>query len=371
VTDAKTAWLILITLCFVPGSSLAGGPHEWRDAPSPMLAPGSESWVQRELGSMLDESRMFANPTGGKADAGAGGGGVGLSADEAARKSSNPLGGDFMIFLNQIDNYFMQGDVTQSSRTDTVNTWSIQPVLPFKMPFIGEDWIFVTRPTFPFVMHADQPDLSSLGPGAKPPIVNPPPGFMPPLGGAPFRSDGGFGDIVWFNLLGVSKPQEAAGGGDLVLAGGLTTQWPSASKRVLGSGKYSLGPSAVGAFIGKKFILGGLLQQWFSVASAESGRDDVTFTWLNLFYFLNFPGGWQVGGTPIITADWEANSSNRWTVPIGVGVYKTSLIGGKMPLKLGVEFQYMPVRPDLYGQEFNIRFTIAPILPHPTKWLPN
>jgi hypothetical protein len=169
----------------------------------------------------------------------------------------------------------------------------------------------------------------------------------------------------------VSKPQEAAGGGDLVLAGGLTTQWPSASKRVLGSGKYSLGPSAVGAFIGKKFILGGLLQQWFSVASAESGRDDVTFTWLNLFYFLNFPGGWQVGGTPIITADWEANSSNRWTVPIGVGVYKTSLIGGKMPLKLGVEFQYMPVRPDLYGQEFNIRFTIAPILPHPTKWLPN
>ena len=62
------------------------------------------------------------------------------------------------------------------------------------MPFIGEDWIFVTRPTFPIVMNADQPDISNLGPGAKPPIINPPPGFIPPGGGAPFRSDAGFGD---------------------------------------------------------------------------------------------------------------------------------------------------------------------------------
>ncbi|MEE9595978.1 MAG: hypothetical protein V3V96_04295 [Acidiferrobacterales bacterium] len=31
--------------------------------------------------------------------------------------------------------------------------------------------------------------------------------------------------------------------------------------------------------------------------------------------------------------------------------------------KVGVEFQYMPVRPDTLGQEFNIRLVIAPILP--------
>jgi hypothetical protein len=27
--------------------------------------------------------------------------------------------------------------------------------------------------------------------------------------------------------------------------------------------------------------------------------------------------------------------------------------------------QYMPIQPDLYGQEFNIRFVIAPIFPSP------
>ena len=111
------------------------------------------------------------------------------------------------------------------------------------------------------------------------------------------------------------------------------------------------------------YILGGLYQQWFSYASGGKGSgEDVNFSWLNLFYFLNFEGGWQVGGTPVITADWEADSDNRWTVPIGLGVYKTHFFG-KMPIKMGVEFQWMPVRPDTLGQVFNIRLTIAPVIP--------
>ena len=163
--------------------------------------------------------------------------------------------------------------------------------------------------------------------------------------------------------MGQSLPTQEWGGGDFVWAAGLTTQWPTASKDELGSGKYSAGPSAVLAFIGQKGILGGLFQQWWDYGSGGNGSgEDVNFSWLNLFYFLNFPGGWQVGGTPIITADWEANSKNRWTVPLGLGVYKTHMFG-KMPIKLGVEFQYSLIKPDALGQEWNARVVIAPILP--------
>ena len=87
----------------------------------------------------------------------------------------------------------------------------------------------------------------------------------------------------------------------------------------------------------------------------------------NLFYFINFPGGWQLGGTPIITADWEAREDNRWTVPIGLGVYKTQVFdfgSVKMPIKFGVEAQYSVVRPDAYGSQWNIRFTFAPVIPN-------
>ena len=36
---------------------------------------------------------------------------------------------------------------------------------------------------------------------------------------------------------------------------------------------------------------------------------------------------------------------------------------GSLPVKVGVEMQYMPVTPDFYGAEYNIRFVFAPIIP--------
>jgi len=285
------------------------------------------------------------------------------SADEAARKSANPLGGDFFILLNQIDNYAMQGDVTDKTRW--INNWAFQPVMPVPMDkAIGENWIWVNRPTFNFVLNADLPDVdeikSGLNPGGGP--GGDKPSSIPP-GGLPFDSFSGFGDLYYFTLLGQSLPQQRWGGGDFVWAGGLTTVFPTASKDELGGGVYSVGPSGVLAFIGKKFIFGGLYQQWLSYAEGGNGSgDNQNFSWLNMFYFLNFEDGWQVGGTPIITADWEADSDDRWTVPIGLGVYKTSFFG-KMPIKMGAEMQWMAVSPDTYGQEWNIRITIAPIIP--------
>ena len=285
------------------------------------------------------------------------------SADEAARKSSNPLGGDFFILLNQIDNYAMQGDITDKTRW--INNWAFQPVMPVPMEkTIGKNWIWVNRPTFNFVINADLPDVdgikSGLNPGGGPEGGRP--SSIPP-GGVPFDSFSGFGDIIYFTLLGQSLPQQRWGGGDFVWAGGLTTVFPTASKDELGGGVYSVGPSGVLAFIGKKFIFGGLYQQWLSYAEGGNGSsDNQNFSWLNMFYFLNFEDGWQVGGTPVITADWEADSDDRWTVPIGLGVYKTSFFG-KMPIKMGAEMQWMAINPDTYGQEWNIRITIAPIIP--------
>jgi thiamine biosynthesis lipoprotein ApbE len=79
-------------------------------------------------------------------------------ANEAARQSSNPLGGDFFILLNQIDNFAMQGDITDKTRW--INNWAFQPVVPVPMDkTIGKHWIWVNRPTFNFVLNADLPDV--------------------------------------------------------------------------------------------------------------------------------------------------------------------------------------------------------------------
>ena len=40
---------------------------------------------------------------------------------------------------------------------------------------------------------------------------------------------------------------------------------------------------------------------------------------LQPFVNYNFPDGWYVTSSPIITADWETGHGDRWTVPIGGG----------------------------------------------------
>lgn len=315
---------------------------------------------------MLGGQNLYAQTqesAAGEESAGAdsGAGSAFESADEAARQSSNPLGGQFFILLNQFDNYAMQGDITDKTRW--INNWAFQPVVPIPMEkAIGENWIWVNRPTFNIVLNADLPDVDDAGLILPPNLPNPPP-EPPGVGGVPFDSFSGFGDIIYFSMIGQSLPQQRWGGGDFVWAGGLTTIFPTASKDELGGGVYSIGPSGVLAFIGKRFIVGGLYQQWLSYAEGGNGSgDNQNFSWLNMFYFLNFEDGWQVGGTPVITADWEADSDDRWTVPIGLGVYKTHFFG-KMPIKMGAEMQWMPVNPDIFGQEWNIRLVFAPVIP--------
>lgn len=177
----------------------------------------------------------------------AGGDGDFSDASAMAAKSSNPLGGDFIILLNQFDNYFLEGDAIDG--TSNLNVWSLQPVVSIPMKSLGEDWIWVTRPTFPFIFNtgiADKDKIQTtidssefgLQPGSTPTF---PPSNIP--GGVPLKSVGGFGDIVVFSLLGQSIPTENWGGGDIVWGLGPTFSFPTASRSQLGSGKWSVGPS--------------------------------------------------------------------------------------------------------------------------------
>ena len=54
-------------------------------------------------------------------------------------------------------------------------------------------------------------------------------------------------------------------------------------------------------------------------------------------------------------------------VPVGIGFNKTTVIGGKLPIRFGLEYHYSAVRPDDFGQEHNIRFYIVPVVPNPVK----
>ena len=281
---------------------------------------------------------------GGEAAAG---GDVFADADEAAKQSSNPLGGDFMVWLNQWNLDFLQGDITEDTRN--AYTHIFQPVIPIPLEFIGPDWIWVNRPTLPIIYDAEIPTGPSFSQ----------PGF------SEFANKSGLGDIVYFSLLGISRDQESElfGDGALVLAGGLTTLWPT-GRNLFSDNVWAMGPAGVASYIGDKYIFGVLAQHWSKYAKESNGPKEFNLTNAQVFYFKNFSGGWQIGGSPQIVVDWEADGGDKLSLPIGLGVFKTQIFGGKMPIKFGIEAQYFVARPDTFGTEWRIQFTIAPITPN-------
>ena len=246
--------------------------------------------------------------------------------DKVARELSNPLTSLWSL-NNEFDFQSYDGKVSDRKQQAI---WFFKPVMPIGF---GKDWIWVNRPTIP--VSFKQPYLDTKS-GA-------------------WENKSGLGDIEYLGLIGKNLP------GGLVLAGGLTTIFPTATNEALGSGKWQAGPALVAAKLDKKYILGTLVQQWWSFAG-QHDRPSTNLTAMQLFYFLNFSGGWQVGGTPIISADWKEDSENRFNVPVGLGVYKTLKLG-KLPIKIGIEFQYSIIHEELFGRDYNIKFMLTPVIP--------
>ncbi len=70
---------------------------------------------------------------------------------------------------------------------------------------------------------------------------------------------------------------------------------------------------------------------------------------------------------PTASIDWEADSDNKVTLPVGLGITKTMRIG-KTPVKMRIEPQYSVIRPDDYGAEWNLRIQFAPVIQSPYKY---
>ncbi len=74
--------------------------------------------------------------------------------------------------------------------------------------------------------------------------------------------------------------------------------------------------------------------------------------------------------SPNIIANWEQDSDDAFTVPIGIGISRTFQFG-KVPVRFGLEYHYSVVQPDnVPGVEWNVRFYVIPAAPSALfKWM--
>lgn len=129
----------------------------------------------------------------------------------------------------------------------------------------------------------------------------------------------------------------------------------------LSTDKWGVGPSVVALTMLGHWVVGAIANNIWSVAGDED-RADVSTMLIQYFVNYNLPGGWYLTSSPIITADWEATSGNKWVVPFGGGAGKVVRVG-KLPVNASAQAYYNVVKPESFGADWTLRATLQLLFP--------
>lgn len=104
----------------------------------------------------------------------------------------------------------------------------------------------------------------------------------------------------------------SANPGKVIWGVGPVFEFPTHSNN-LGSDKWSAGPTAVVLSMPGNWVIGALIQNIWSFAGPSKAEDVNEFTF-QYFINYNFDNGWYLTSTPILSANWERDSGDQWTV---------------------------------------------------------
>ncbi len=164
----------------------------------------------------------------------------------------------------------------------------------------------------------------------------------------------GFGDINHSVFFSPAKP------GKVIWGLGPSINFPTASDDQLGSGKWSAGPTGVILTQPKPWTLGVLARQLNSFAGS-SMRTSVNQFLLEPFVNYNLQKGWYLITDMVLTANWNADPGQRWTVPLGGGIGKLFKIE-KQAMNARVEAYYNVERPDA-APDWSLSLTLQFLFP--------
>lgn len=189
-------------------------------------------------------------------------------------------------------------------------------------------------------------------------IVADAPGGVPGTPGNPESAPGpntfGLGDLT--DALFFTRKQPNG----LIWGVGPIMSFPIASDDQLGSGKWSAGPAIRIAYNPGPWHFGMLVGNLSSFAG-DADRTDINQLLVRGLVRRKLNKDWFLKYSPIITANWNAESDQRWLIPLGGGVGKSFTLFSK-PATFAVEAYSNVVKPD--GAPDSV-FRIALTLPIP------
>jgi hypothetical protein len=239
-----------------------------------------------------------------------------------AKKLQNPIGNLISVPFQSNTNFSV------GPNHGTQEILNIQPVIPFH---VGDNWNVITRTILPLVW---SPSLQ-------------------PAQSVPF----GTGPITFSAFV---SPSQTRNG--WLWGFGPVTQIPVASSPTLGSNVWGLGPTGVLVYSNGPWVTGVLVNNVWSLGG-QTGPNTTRYNNFLMQPFVNFnmKGGWYVGTSPILTANWLTTGDNAWTVPLGANVGRVIRLAKKAP-PINLSFgAYGNVVHPQFGSTWQIRTQITAI----------
>ena len=240
-------------------------------------------------------------------------------ASELAKQSQNPIS---TLISVPFENNATFNNGPEDAYVDILN---IKPVVPMRF---GENWNLINRVIVPVIYQGER--ISGEG------------------------DVFGLGDITYQGFLSPAKP------GKFIWGLGPQLQMPTGMDR-LTSDQWSLGPAAVGLMMPGHWVFGLLVSNVWNIGGGYDNAPDVNFFSGQYFINYNMKGGWYLTTSPIITANWKADSDDTCTVPFGGGVGRVFKIG-KQPVNLKLAGYYSVEKPD-NASDWNLQTQITFLFP--------
>ena len=252
------------------------------------------------------------------------------SQGDLAKASQNPIG-------NMISLPFQNNTSFGIGPTDAKsNSLLIQPVYPVSL---SSNWNLINRAIVPLTYRQE---------------------VIPGTGSA-----SGLGDISYTGFISPAKP------GKIIWGAGPAFVFPTAKEQQFASDKWSAGAGVVILSMPGNWVLGVLVQNVWSFAGDDNAAD-VNQMLLQPIINYNLSDGWYLTSVPVITANWEADKDNRWTVPVGGGFGKITH-WGKQAVDLQMQAFYNVEKPiplaaqglnlDNQGETWTLRLQLKLLFP--------
>jgi hypothetical protein len=274
--------------------------------------------------------------------------------DQIAEELTNPLAVFYRLDY-QLEYRTYQGSI-EGADDQTTFMHLFSPVFPFRQKD-GKGWVF--RFTLPY--YDDQPIYWADRGYAEWRIRLEDPTLNGPGVWAPTHSHT---DDVTTDLVygGVNDD-------GLILMYGLAGILPTTSDTSNGKQQLILGPQLNIGKVTDWGVYGALMSHYIDVAEKrDKGTPDTNMTTIQAYFSYGLGNGWQLVSNPLIRYDWEGDSGNKLSLPLGGGIAKTMKIGS-FPLKVSAEIQKYVVSTDRFDSDWFFKFTLSPVFP--TKFTRN